>query len=125
MDSRSFLKRAQLGIGFLPLPITITGLVTHKYSVLVLSLVLLVISVTLLPMFRKNANLWAFVFTAAVSVPLNIYVIRLLIDLDLFLYESTFMNILMGILYYCVLFSVEEVIVGSLVGIITAGSKKI
>lgn len=123
MDSRSVLRGAQLGIGFLPLPVTIIGLATHKYLALVIAIVLLVIAVTLLPMFRKNANLWAFVFTAAVSVPLNIYAIRLLSGLDLFFYETVFMNILMGILYYCVLFSAEEIIVGSLVGILKEGLK--
>lgn len=118
MDSRSVLRGVQLSIGFLPLPVTIIGLASHKYFALVIALVLLVITVTLLPMFRKNANLWAFVFTAALSVPINIYAILLLSDLDLFFYETMFMNILMGILYYCVLFSTEEIIVGSLVGIL-------
>lgn len=124
MDSRSVLRGAQLGIGFLPLPVTIIGLATHKYLALFIALMLLVLAVTLLPLFRKNANLWAFVFTAALSVPLNIYSILLLSELDLFFYETRFMNILMGILYYCVLFSAEEIIVGSVVGLIKEGLKR-
>lgn len=124
MDSRSVLKGVQLGVGLLPLPITIIGLAAHKYLTIGISLVLLALAVNFLPMFRKNANLWAFVFTAAMSIPVNVYAIWLLIDLDLFFYETMFMNILMGILFYCVLFSAEEIIVGSVVGLIGERIKK-
>lgn len=119
MDNRTVLKGVQLGIGFLPSFIVIIGLATHKYFAFILSPVLLVIAVTFLPLFRKNANLWTFVFTAALSIPLNIYIILVLKEFDLFLYDDImFMDVLTGILYYCILFSAEEIIMGSVVEII-------
>jgi len=55
-----------------------------------------------------------FVIVAFSSIPVNIYIFKLLIDMELLFDSFLVINILRGALYYIVLLSIEEVIMGIL-----------
>lgn len=112
MVRRSVLKYCQLCVGFLPVFTAILGVLTHKDIVLWLAPFFIVIAACFLPLFRERANLWTFVFVAFLSIPLNIYILSGLQGFDIFFYTYGFMNVMSGIIYYCVLFSAEQIIFG-------------
>ena len=112
MDYGIILKNCQLGVGLFPCLLVFSGVLLHKPYLIVISFVILVNVVCLLPLFRKRANLWGFIFVATMAIPVNIYILLNLIDSDLFFYESIFMDLMMGIVYYSVLFSLEQILSG-------------
>lgn len=112
MDYGIILKNCQLGVGFFPCLLGFSGVLLHKPFLIVISFVILVNVVCLLPLFRKRANLCGFIFVATMAIPVNIYILLNLIDSDLFFYESIFMDLMMGIVYYSVLFSLEQILSG-------------
>ena len=118
MDKRFVLNSVQLGISGLPLILSITSLFLRTYVLDIFAAVLIPVVACFFPLFRRRANLWTFVFVALVSLPVNIRIITKLKILDIFLYDSVFMNILQGILAFCILFSIEQIFLGVIVAMI-------
>ncbi len=118
MDNRTVLNGIQIGIGFIPFAVLNVGFFTQRYIIAVVSLIFCVAAVCLLPLFRKRANLWAFVFLSAASPAINIYIIFMLWNTDLFYENSVVMNLLTAVLYYFILFSVEQIAFGTVIRII-------
>lgn len=123
MDNRHFLKCIQLGAGILPTAIVTSAVVVNKPLMSILAILILILSASMLPLLKRRANLWAFVFTTIATIPLNIFFITMIDEFGLFFYESAFMSILFGVLYYCVLFSLEQIAIGVTVRLIRDNTK--
>ncbi len=119
MDKRFVLNSVQLGISIVPILLSVLFLFLHTYLLVIIAGIMIPLVACFAPLFRKRANLWTFVFVSAVSVPINIRTVFALRNTDLiFFYDTLFMNILQGILVFCIMFSVEQIIMGVIVAVI-------
>jgi len=65
------------------------------------------------PHFKGRESLWMFLMTALSSIPFNIGLLIKMADYGAIFYPSLLpLSILSGALYYIILFSVEEVVMG-------------
>lgn len=105
-------KVLRSAIALLPISFSFFGAVFHSAAMIVLLPVLLFISVALLPCARKHENIWMFLLVLASSIPVNIVLIRRIIEFigsgsNFFIY-----SILRSTELYIMLLSLEEVVLG-------------
>ena len=99
------------GVPFLLSVFTVTR---HSVVMLLIYILAHFVILKISPTFKKRENLGMFIIIAFSSIPINVYIFKTLNDTGL-LFDSFFViNILRGVLYYIVLLSVEEVIMGIL-----------
>jgi len=106
--------RINKGVLTLAIPAVLSLITVLKHSVVLL--VLLIIShfiiIKFVPVFKGKENVWMFVFVAISSIPINFYIMLLLNKWDLLFTSFFALGVLRCILYYLVLFSMEEIIMG-------------
>lgn len=106
--------RINKGVLTLAIPAVLSLITVLKHSVVLL--VLLIIShfiiIKFVPVFKEKENVWMFVFVAISSIPINFYIMLLLNEWDLLFTSFFALGVLRCILYYLVLFSMEEIIMG-------------
>lgn len=106
--------RINKGVLTLAIPAVLSLITVLKHSVVLL--VLLIIShfiiIKFVPVFKGKENVWMFVFVAISSIPINFYIMLLLNEWDLLFTSFFALGVLRCILYYLVLFSMEEIIMG-------------
>lgn len=106
--------RINKGVLTLAIPAVLSLITVLKHSVVLL--VLLIIShfiiIKFVPLFKGKENVWMFVFVAISSIPINFYIMLLLNEWDLLFTSFFALGVLRCILYYLVLFSMEEIIMG-------------
>lgn len=96
------------------IPIALSWVTVHGKSVLLFILFVLAhfIIMGIVPAFRKRENVWMFILVAVTSIPINIFILLQLNRIDM-LFNSLFvLGVLRCVLYYSVLFSIEEIIMG-------------
>lgn len=107
--------RINKGMWTIGIPILLSSLTIIKHSVFIFILFILAhfIVLRITPAFRHRENIWMFVIVAFSSIPINLYLFGLLYEMEL-LFDSFFLlNIIRGILYYIVILSIEEIIMGT------------
>ena len=104
------------GIWIVGVPFVFSVLAVIKHSVVMFILFILVhfLILKITPAFKHCENIGMFVIVAFSSIPVNFYIFKLLIDMELLFDSFLVINILRGVLYYIVLLSIEEVIMGIL-----------
>ena len=63
---------------------------------------------------KRHENLWMFILVVITSIPINFYILLQLHKLNMIFNSFYVLGILRCVLYYCILFSVEEIIMGVL-----------
>lgn len=102
----------RLVIILLPLALSVLTVMKHSLILFVLLIFLHFLILKLIPEMKHRENIGMFVMVAFSSIPINFEIFRVLANMGLFEDSYFFMNILRGTLYYIVLLSVEEVIMG-------------
>jgi len=102
------------GIWTLGIPAVLSVMTVVKHSVILFALLVVIhfIILRIVPAFKGRENLWMFIFVAISSIPLNIYILTLVNEWELLFGTIFVLGILRCILYYAILFSVEEIIMG-------------
>lgn len=110
------MLRLNKGIWMVGVPFVFSALAVIKHSIAMFILFILVhfLILKITPAFKHRENIGMFVIVAFSSIPVNIYIFKLLIDMELLFDSFLVINILRGALYYIVLLSIEEVIMGVL-----------
>ncbi len=79
----------------------------------------------LVPLFKGRENLWMFVTVALSAVPVNVKLLLFLGEFGGVFFPALLpFAILRGVLYYCILFAVEEIIMGVITRLIWKKQKK-
>lgn len=76
------------------------------------------LSVSVVPVCRKRESLWMFVFIAIVGFPINVYVISYWLMAFKIYLDILIIEILLAGLCYCLLLSIEEIVIGLLTRLI-------
>ena len=106
--------RINKGVLTLAIPAVLSLITVLKHSVVLLVLMIIshFIIIKFVPVFKGKENVWMFVFVAISSIPINFYIMLLLNEWDLLFTSFFALGVLRCILYYLVLFSMEEIIMG-------------
>lgn len=108
------MLRLSKGIWTLVIPAVLSTMAVLKRSMILLALLIVIHFVILrvVPSFKGRENVWMFIFVAVSSIPLNIYVLILVNEWG-FLFGSMFiLGILRSVLFYVMLLSLEEIVMG-------------
>lgn len=97
-------------------PIVLPIIAASKGSIIfsLLSILLMVIDIAALPICKNNENVWTFFMIALTVTPINIRIIVHFIQGNV----NLFIGIVMGLLLYFIMLSIEEIIAGVIVRII-------
>ncbi len=106
--------RNSLNTLFTVLPAVLSLIAALKTSLLFLGLtvVSLFVAIWILPYVKRRENIWMFVLSAACFIPVNIQVVILVMTSFFFKDEPIVLSVLQGLLYYFILFSFEEILLG-------------
>lgn len=108
------MLRLNKSIWMAGIPFLLSAFTVIRHSVVMLAIYILAhfVILKISPTFKHCENLGMFLIVAFSSIPINIYIFKILNEMD-FLFDSYLViNIMRGVLYYIVLLSVEEVIMG-------------
>ena len=108
----------QLVFTLIPFLLSLAFSLIHSVCFLVMLVLSLFVIIGAVPIFKKRENMWMFLLVAFTSIPTNIYVIYLTLSLESFENYFSFMMVLWGILLYCILLSIEEIVFGLITRII-------
>lgn len=97
-------------------PVVLAIIAASKASIIlsILSILLTVTDVAVLPVCKNNENVWTFFMIALTVTPINIKIIVHFIQGNV----NLFIGIVMGLLLYFIMLSIEEIIAGTIVRII-------
>ena len=96
----------------LPFAVSLSSVFTESvwlYVILLLSHFLILLFV---PVFKGRENLWMFIAVAISSIPVNVLAVISLWRYDIAEEIGMLNSVLLCILYYAVLFSIEEIVMG-------------
>jgi len=104
------------GLWMVGIPFVISLIAVIKNSAVLFALYIPVhfLILRLTPALKHCENTGMFVMVAISSIPVNIYVFGLMIETGVFFGEHLLVNIFRAILYYMVLLSIEEIVMGTL-----------
>lgn len=102
----------------IPLISTIGYVCSRSTGLLLATGIYFFLFVWLVPICKHKENLWMFILVAIASVPINILVIYEAIFVGLLTETPIVAKFLWGVLLYCVVFSVEEIVFGLVTRII-------
>lgn len=106
----SYRKYYQILFALVPMLFSIAFVLFKTVPLIVLTVVSLFVIVGAVPIFRKRENLWMFLLTAIIMIPINLYMIFAIVNLDSLSSCDLLCKILFGAVLYCVFFSVEEIL---------------
>lgn len=96
----------------IPLIFSVGFVFSRSIGLLLAECVYFLLFVWLVPICKHKENLWMFILLAIGSVPVNILMIYNSIFLGLLADSSLLLKVLWGVLSYCVVFSIEEIVFG-------------
>lgn len=112
MLSVNKINAAQGVTGIVPIFLSISYILYEAWWLLALCVLSLFVLLAVVPLFKKRESLCMFLLVAAAGLPLNIKLAYLfIIEWDMGL-GYFFCDLCYGLLICCVLFSVEEVVLG-------------
>ena len=98
----------------IPFVLSVVAVLKHSIAMFIIFILVHFIILKIIPAFKHCENIGMFVIVAFSSIPINVYIFKVLIDLELLFDSFLVVNILRGVLYYIVLLSIEEIIMGIL-----------
>ena len=98
----------------IPMVLALAFVLKHSVMLLLLFILAHFLLLKIVPAFRRYENVWMFVMVAFSSVPINICLLRMMAEWGVFYGNIFILNILRGSLYYLILLSLEEVVMGVL-----------
>ncbi len=118
------LKRGILAMG-IPFVFSWIAVVKHSVLLFVALFFLHFILLKIVPGFRRRESLWMFIIVSVSSIPFNLYILSYLDECG-FIFGSMFiLGVLKCVLYYIVILSVEELVMGVLTRLIWKRQYKI
>lgn len=111
------LSKCILLVG-IPLIFSVLAVLKNSIFMFLAYIVVHFIIMKFIPVFKSYENIGMFVLVAFSSIPINIYIVKLLLNMILLVEIAPFISALKGILYYMVVLSIEEVIMGILTRVI-------
>lgn len=121
----SYRKYYQILFALVPMLFSIAFVLFKTVPLIVLTVVSLFVIVGAVPIFRKRENLWMFLLTAIIMIPINLYMVFAIVNLDSLSSCDLLCKILFGAVLYCVIFSVEEILFGFITRLIRKKQYKI
>ena len=118
------LNKGYLAMG-IPFALSTVAVIKHSIAFFVIYILAHFLVLKIIPAFKHRENICMFVIVAISSIPINIYLFRMLSSMELIFNSLLVVNILRGILYYIVLLSVEEIVMGILTRMIWKKQYKI
>lgn len=115
----------QLAISLLPLVFSIAFLINQSWIALLLFVLSLFIIVGTIPLFRRRESLYMFLLVAIAGLPINIRLSFWLIYEEFISLDFFVGDILLYLVFGCVLFSVEEIVFGVITRLIWKKQYKI
>jgi len=109
----------------IPLALSTVAVIRHSIAFFVIYILAHFLVLKITPAFKRRENIGMFVIVAISSIPINIYLFRMLSSMELIFDSFLVVNILRGILYYIVLLSIEEIVMGILTRMIWKKQYKI
>jgi len=107
------LNKGILMVG-IPLLLSTMAIIKHSVTLFVLYILVHFLVLKIIPAFKYYENIGMFVIVAFSSIPINVYIFNMLVDMGIFFDSFFIINVLRGVLYYIILLSIEEVIMGIL-----------
>lgn len=110
------MLRLNKGLWLTCIPIVLSWITVVEKSVFIFIIFILAhfIIMRVIPGFKRRENVWMFILVAVTSIPINIFILMQLSRVEM-LFNSLFvLGVLRCVLYYCVLFSIEEIVMGIL-----------
>ena len=98
----------------IPCAFSILAVIKHSVIMFLLFILIHFLMIKVTPAFKYNENIAMFVMVGFSSMPINIYILKILNDINIISSSYLLLNIFRFALYYIVLLSVEEVIMGVL-----------
>jgi hypothetical protein len=100
------------------IPLIIAIMAAFKSSILIaiVSIVIMLGLTICLPICKGNENLWAFIATSMVTFPIDLKFINILYEYGYI--DSQFSSIIISVLVFFVLLSIEEISIGVFIRII-------
>lgn len=118
-------NRLQLATGFVPLLFSTAFMINKSNSLLIICVLSLFIIVGTMPLFRKAESLWMFILVAIAGVPVNAGMSYYIMSTEIITCESIVSSFAWGVMLFCVMFSIEEIIFGVITRLIWRKQKKI
>lgn len=98
---------------FITTPTILSAVATYYTSVILLIITILGIFLMLkIPVFKHRENLWMFVISTFATIPVNIFLVKMINATSFFDYNNVATNAFCGFVIYAVLFDVEQIVLG-------------
>lgn len=95
------------------IPTTLSAIAICHSSIILLIITLLGMFLMLkIPVFKYRENLWMFVIAAFATIPINVFLVKMVSESFLFDYNNIVTNIFSGFVIYVILFAVEQIALG-------------
>lgn len=114
LSLKKILYEFQYALIAVPIVLAIIAAIKASIILSILSILLTIIDVAVLPVCKNNENVWTFFMTVLTVTPINIKIIVHFIQGNV----NLFIGIVMGLLLYFIMLSIEEIIAGVIVRII-------
>lgn len=96
----------------IPAALSLASVIKHSVILFVILIVTHFIILKFIPVFKGYESVWMFIFVSISSIPLNVYILSLINEWGFLFDTILFLGILRAVLYYAVLFSIEQIIMG-------------
>lgn len=97
---------------------SLSFVLSRSVFLLILECIFLFLFVWLVPMCKHRENLWMFILVAIASTPINMFLIFSFICSGWFEESVVLIKVLCIFLLYCVVFSIEEIVFGTVTRLI-------
>ena len=95
------------------IPTTLSSFAAHYASVILLVITTIMMFLMLkIPVFKYRENLWMFVIATFATLPVNIFLVKIIGQSAFFDYDNILSSIFSGFVIYAVLFAVEQIVLG-------------
>lgn len=95
------------------IPTILSSLAACYTSIIIFIITIIIMFLMLkIQMFKHRENLWIFVIATFATFPVNILIVKIIVQSDFLDYNSMLTNIFSGFVIYAVLFAVEQIILG-------------
>lgn len=114
-----------LAIAILPLLLSVLVSIRESITITILVIIALLCALWFLPFTNKHENIWMFLLVAISGIPLNVMMVKKIMDLIFFEIDIFLVQLLRWLLLYILIFCAEEVVFGFLTSLIWRNQKKI
>ena len=96
----------------IPIALSLATVIGRSYLLFALLILVHFLVIKKIPAFKGRENVWTFIIVAMSYIPLNIYLLYLMHGWGLLFNSFLILGIFRCVLYYTILLSMEEVVMG-------------